>query len=158
MDVGEEVQNKIEDSDISEDSDNCCVDDIHPIVAGPKELSGKCKRHIAAVTLNGFSKTRWAYQYRANAAVRVTFASIVDALTSLSEERGERGTKARNLLQRCTLEFLFFNGALMELTGKAFVLNSMLQSVDCDLNQAMFLITILRQALTEACENFVDAF
>ena len=59
-------------------------------------------------------------------------------------------TKARNLLQRCTLEFLFFNGALMELTGKAFVLNTMFQTVVCDLNQAMSLLTILRQALTEA--------
>ena len=159
VDVVEEVQNKIEDSedsDISEDSDSCCVDDIHPIVAGPKELSGKCKRHFAAVTLKSFSKTRWAYQYRANAAVLLTFTSIVDALISLSEEKRERGTKVRNLLQRCTLAFLFFNGALMELTGKAFVLSTMLQSVDCDLNQAMSLLTILRQALTEACEKLSD--
>ena len=46
----------------------------------------------------------------------------------------------------------------MELTGKAFVLNTMLQSVDCDLNQAMSLLTILRQALTEAREKFSDIY
>ena len=46
---------------------------------------------------------------QANSVVRLTFTSIVDAF-SLSEERGERGTKERNLLQRCTLKFLFFNG------------------------------------------------
>ena len=107
VDVGEKVQNKIEDSDISENSDNCCVDDIHPIVAGPKELSGKCKQHIAAVTLKSFSKTRWAYQYRANADVRLTFASIVDALTSLSEERGKED-KGKKLITKVHFRILVF--------------------------------------------------
>ena len=72
VDVIEEVKNKLEeseDSDISEDSDNCCVDYIHLIVAGPKELSGKCKRHIAAVTLrasiklDGLTNTGQTQQY-----------------------------------------------------------------------------------------------
>ena len=76
----------------------------------------------------------------------------------LSEAKGERGTKARNLLQRCTLQFPFFNGALMELTGHAFVLNNMLQSVDCDLNQAMSLLSILRYTLEDSRKIFPDLF
>ena len=84
LDIGED-QNTIEDSensDISNDNDDCFVN----YRIGPKELSGKCQRHIAAMKKKSFSKTRWAYQYRANSVVRLTFASIVDALTSLSEE------------------------------------------------------------------------
>ena len=76
----------------------------------------------------------------------------------LSEAKGERGTKARNLLQRCTLQLLLFNGALMELTGHAFVLNNMLQSVDCDLNQAMSLLSILRYTLEDSRKIFPDPF
>ena len=52
LDTGED-QNTIEDSegsDIFNDNDDCFANDIHPIVAVPKELSGECQRHIAAMT------------------------------------------------------------------------------------------------------------
>ena len=141
------------DPDCSESSDS---ESDNPIENMPNELNEINPIHSRKfITLKAFCTTRWHYSYRNSASIKLILQAILEALINLTADSNrERSARARMLISRWDLEFIFINESLNSILGHTYILNKLLQAQDVDLNEAMRLVQLLKVTLHDSKNSF----
>ena len=141
-----------------DDTDSSDSNSDNPIQNTPHELNEVTPLYRRKyISLKAFCTTRWHYRYRSSASVKLTLRALVESLITLcGDNNNERSAKARALLSRWDLEFLFVNESLSSVLGHCYILNKLLQAQDIEFAEAMRLLYLLKSTLNDAKNMFSD--